>query len=482
MPEYLPSNSNDETVRISREIIDNLEDEKSIGPNEVKVLLPEKSQEEQTFFRVGEVPLGGSQDPDLFSFRMNENGDWVLEGTNADDSWTIPRDVEFSLGSDGAYVRLRGDDTPPRPVGRGRLPLVVQRFIEGAAKEQALSGKRSRVVLVSHPSSGDKDALLSIKNAGEKPLPVETHYIESEEPLKEEPENVDKAAEKLTETEDSVVVVPETTQAADMNAILQEGRTQEAINTESEEAEKVVEPVSETKATASPPKLSIVSRLAGLSEEPDAGTFEVPAKESEHHQTLKFEGLDTKDAARAVVDYISTRFDAMSASTETITERMRVTLPNALRIGYLPVESGVLNVLDDMKRIFSEHGEEITTMAGTVKEYINDEGDIFKAQTTKDHEGQATRKAIVGVMEMLDETLEGMEIANANVLNMHRILDDRLRTVHQPYYPDNPQHRGLNEEVTKATKDLDETLEEKTKQGRKARRLLQELDDLQKSL
>ncbi len=498
----------DPTVRLKGEEIDEIgRITAPLIPGETRTFLPSGSDEsEQTLFRMSDRPLEGSEASDLFSFHTNESGQWVLEGTGAEgDVWIIPNDVEFSLGSDGVTMRARGDKPEAaRPLGLGRLPLVAQRLVMQAVNAREKGGDFSKIVIMAHPSASGEQPLLTVRNASTNPLAMETHRdtLQNEE----RGATSDASAEAIVDESAKEVPVetnvsePETTQEVNMTSILAEGQElppeplieeEGGVVSEDHEGEaeadqpKEVAPESKMSAPPVAPRtsLSVEARLAGLDEEPVAET-EFQTRDTQEEQ-FSIEGLDAAAALKSIIEHFSHQLDQISKKSASITEEYVRMLPEVFRTGQTVAQSGVLENLDEMKKVFDDDKESLDHMSDVAGKYLTSEQGIFSAHenVSEDVEAQQKlRQAATELVEKLQETLKKMEQATTTVLTLHRIIDSEIRTISGVYYPDVPGYGTIRDTVLDKTRALVNAVNERAESGREVRRNLTELEELQKSM
>jgi hypothetical protein len=321
-------------------------------------------------------------------------------------------------------------------------------------------------------------------------------------------EAIDALDAPVEETEDP----GEPTQTVDMKGILDEGREAEIVPVaELEEAipeaeahhETLVEEpaleddqpanVVEAEVVAKKPQrqLSVAERLAGLSEPAEAeddsefeGKSEISSEQQNEFEKLVLQDMEVAEAVSRVLDHVTEQLDTMSKATVEVAARFDEAYPKAFRIGHTIEQSGVLPVLEDMKKTFGEHDARITDMQGETARYVEAEENSPKEEQSDERvEKQAQRKTALETIEKISEQLADMEEANSGVLEVQRKLDSSLLDHAQLiYYPDVPVFRGATETANEAVSQLTDRLTARSESAKRVRSLLEDLTNIQDKL
>ncbi len=170
---------NDETARISREVIDDTQDRLAsrLVEGESRTLLPpQEGREERTKFRMTEHALYDGREPIAFETHVNEEGNWVVETPMFEgEQWVLPPDTEYTIGRAGMYVRKKKDvqngvpPIGPLPLPQGASPILQMMMQQARDTGQGFPA----LVFMAHESATGQGNLLSLANRGDGPVTTE---------------------------------------------------------------------------------------------------------------------------------------------------------------------------------------------------------------------------------------------------------------------------------------------------------------------
>ncbi|HET6747505.1 MAG TPA: hypothetical protein VFH06_05355 [Candidatus Saccharimonadales bacterium] len=352
--------------------------------------------------------------------------------------------------------------------------------------------------------------------------PFDAQYEPLDTAAKEEEQAENMAADTMVIKRDEIETLDtpaeldegEPTQTVDMKNILDEGRDSEVVSPtelaeevapESDEAfegaasnkdlisEIEAEPVTGAKKEPTPEipwrQLSLAERLAGATEpqEKEADPqeeLEASAEEQREIEKLELQDMEVAEAVSKVIEHTTEQLDNMSKETVELATRFDETYPNAYRIGHTIEQSGVLPVLDDMKKTFGEHDARIVDMQAETARYVKTEESVRRQEQTEERSTkQAFRQEALETIEKLSEQLSKMEEANSGMLEIQRSLDSMLRDHAQLiYYPDVSVFRGAAEMTGDTVKQFTERLSARGESGKRIRSLIEELTEIQGKL
>lgn len=455
-----PSLYEQQTAPLNRERAEADATPETLVPGEIRTL--QAKDGEQALFRISDAPLSGNTEPDLFNFHTNDDGEWVLESTGinpeeAGGQWKIPKDVEFTIGDQGIYMRLRDEQTQPRLMGVNTLPLVAQRLVA-----HALHGQGNRAITLSaFDSISAEGQSLTLRNTGGTPLALETHVVAPElgtdtdatQPINAElikgldnaQRNVaevtakDGEEEKVSGTsaeaaatsapleENPAVVEPDVEQAEQapmVQAVPEEAPVQAVVETSEPAKEEPSFRLQDTgdflgtqvrvredgpsREAAPGASGDIPSRLGSVLEGEDAAVeaTEVAEEEPERKSPVKLDGLTPAEAGATLKDYATRNLETMS---KTVTEKMGE-LTEALKNGiklFNPVQKVVFEAIEVVERELKGQSQELSDTVEKIKDYVKAEeereaGEIEAIDAAERHLVLTTAKQMEGYLATMD--------------------------------------------------------------------------------
>lgn len=130
---------------------------------------------EDVHFRMTEHQLMDGSFPDTFAVQQNESGEWVIVSDDPEEEpWVIPKGIEFTIGIQGATMRLQEDINvlPFNPYGN---PSPIPGRMADQARNSGAGHPKLSFYVYDTKAGGQSGATLIMQNFSREDVPLEVH-------------------------------------------------------------------------------------------------------------------------------------------------------------------------------------------------------------------------------------------------------------------------------------------------------------------